>query len=495
MLDNVRFLLPSRSAFVYADRSNFFLMSTPRTSRRRFLAQSVAALGFPTIIPATAIGKGGRPAPSERITVAIVGWGTIATHWTPSFLNNEKCQVISVADPMKESAHYGYKGEFSGGREVGRKFIDKFYSENSKTPVKVCSAYVDFRELLEKEDVDAVEICTPDHWHGYQTVYCAQKGKHLYAQKPLSLNIGDGRRMVEAVNKAGITWQTGSQQRSDLYFRMASEFVRNGRIGKVKNVRIGLPGGHSNWNQMADQVNVAPVPADFDYDMWLGPAEQMDYRPALLPLNWRHNYNFSGGMVTDFGAHHIDIAQWAMDLENTGPLEITNIKGEMPEKTALYNTATKFHFEGVFENGTRYVIADASEKLMPEVEATLPDKSKADHTGIFFEGENGKWIWVNRGKMIGSDPALFREKIRPEEIHLYESKDHTDNFLSCVYDGKATVAPIEAAHRTISISHLGNIGLRLGRTKIKWDPKAETIADDAEASALLSREWRKPWTL
>jgi predicted dehydrogenase len=466
------------------------------TSRRRFLLQSAAVLGFPTIIPATALGRAGRPAPSERITVAVVGWGTIATHWTPSFLNNEKCQVVAVADPMKESGSYGYSGELCGGREAGRQFIDKFYSENSKTPVKNCAAFADFRELLEKQDVDAVQICTPDHWHAYQTVYCARKGKHLYGQKPLSLNIGDGRLMVDAVNEAGITWQTGSQQRSDLYFRTVAELVRNGRIGKVKRIRIGLPGGHKDWSKLGAQKEAAPVPADFDYDMWLGPAEAMEYRPALLPLNWRHNFNFSGGMITDFGAHHIDIAQWAMDLESTGPVSLSNVKGELPPADALYNTATKFHYECNFDNGVQYVISDADAKSMPELEAAQKDGKPADHTGIFFEGEDGKWIWVNRGKRLASDPNIFREKIGPEEVHFYESKDHTDNFLDCVYSGKPPVAPVEAAHRTITISHLGNIALRLGKTSLEWDPKTETFpGDDGSAARLKSREWRKPWVL
>lgn len=468
--------------------------SAPRTSRRRFLVQSVAALGFPTIIPASALGKG-RPAPSERINVGVFGWGTIATHWTGNFLSNEKCQVIAVADPVKEGTNYGYSGELKGGREIGKGIIDKHYSTFSKKASKSCTAYADFREMLEKEDLDAVQICTPDHWHCYQTVTCARKGIHLYGQKPLSLTIGEGRQMVEEVNKAGVTWQTGSQQRSDLYFRMACEFVRNGRIGKVKRVRIGLPGGHKDWNKWGNRTAPEAPPADFDYDMWLGPAAQMEYRPALLPLNWRHNYNFSGGMITDFGAHHIDIAQWGMDRENTGPVELRNIKGEMPPKDALYNTATAFHFEAVFDDGLTYVIADESEKIMPEVAALEKDPEKFGHSGIFFEGENGKWIWVNRGKLQASAREILTEKIRPEEIHLYESKDHTDNFLDCVYSGKPVVAPIEAAHRTISISHMGNIALRLGRSSIKWDPKAENFGDDAEANAMLKREYRKPWTL
>lgn len=473
-------------------------MKKPRISRRRFLFQSAAVLGFPTIIPATAIGRG-RPAPSERITVGAIGYGTIALDWTPNFLTNDKCQFVAVADPMKEYGHYGYRGEKTGGREAGRRIIDAHYAESGKTPKKTCTAYADFRDMLAKEDLDAVQISTPDQWHAYMAILAAGQGKHIYGQKPLSLTIDDGRRMVEAVTKAGVTWQTGSQQRSDLYFRMACEFVRNGRIGTVKRVRIGLPGGHTNWNQMGDQTGPAPVPPDFDYDMWLGPAPEMEYRPAMLPLNWRHNYNFSGGMVTDFGAHHIDIAQWGMDTERTGPVEINNIRGEMPPKDALYNTATAFHFEAVFANGVTFVIADESEKLMEEVHAANKDaadkKKKEDHVGIFFEGENGKWIYVNRGTIQASDRNLLREKIEPGEVRLYESKDHSDNFLSCIYDGKPTAAPIEISHRTISIAHLGNIGLRLGRKQIKWDPEAEQIVGDEEANAMRKVAWRKPWVL
>jgi predicted dehydrogenase len=276
---------------------------------------------------------------------------------------------------------------------------------------------------------------------------------------------------------------------------MACEFVRNGRIGKVKRVRIGLPGGHSDWNKHGTETAPAPVPADFDYDMWLGPASQMDYRPALLPLNWRHNFNFSGGMITDFGAHNIDIAQWGMDREGTGPVELKNIKGEMPAKDALYNTATAFHYEAVFDDGLTYAIADKGEKLMPEVAATQKDPGKFDHVGIMFEGEDGKWIFVDRNKLLANPQEIFQQKIEEGEIRLYESKDHTDNFLDCVYSGKPVVAPAEAAHRTISISHLGNIALRLGRTSMKWDPKAEKFVNDAEADGMLTREYRKPWTL
>jgi predicted dehydrogenase len=464
-------------------------------SRRHFLATGAATLGFPTIIPASALGRDGRPAPSERITVGLIGYGTIATDWTGNFLSDERVQVVAVADPMKKYGHYGYKGEKEGGRDVAKARVDEWYGKAATKPVKICTAYNDFRDMIEKEDLDVVQVSTPDHWHAYLAIYCARKGKHIYGQKPLAVTIAEGRRMADEVAKAGITWQTGSQQRSDQLFRMACEFVRNGRIGKLKRVRVGLPGGHTNWNQMGDQQAPAPVPADFDYDLWLGPAPQMDYRPALLPLNWRHNYNYSGGMITDFGAHHIDIAQWAMDMDKSGPVEMKNIRGEVPAATELYNTATKFHFECRYESGVEMVVADKDEALMPEVVGHPRAGKNFDHTGIFFEGENGKWVWVNRDKIATGPSELLSEAIRPEETHLYESKDHTRNFIDCIYSGKPTAAPIETAHRTITISHLANIALRLGRERIAWNPQTESIQDDAQASAMLSREWRKPWAL
>jgi predicted dehydrogenase len=471
------------------------LTNLMNNTRRSFLKKSALALGFPTIIPATAIGKGGRPAPSERITVGLIGYGTIAIDWTGNFLNDERVQVVAVADPMKKYGHYGYKGEKMGGRDVAVERVDSYYSSAANKPVKTCAAYVDFREMLEKEDLNAIQISTPDHWHAYQAIYAARKGLHIYGQKPLSLNIGDGRRMVDEVQKAGITWQTGSQQRSDLKFRLACELVRNGRIGKLKRVRVGLPGGHSDWNQMANQKDPAPVPADFDYDLWLGPAEQMDYRPAILPLNWRHNFNFSGGMITDFGAHHIDIAHWGMDADKTGPVAMKNIKGTLSKPKELYNTATAFHFECVYANGVEMVVADKSEALMPEVVGTAGAGKSFDHTGVFFEGEDGKWIWVNRDKISASDINILRQVPQAGEIKLYESKEHTKNFIDCIYSGETTITPIETSHRSISVAHLANVALRAGAEKLEWDPAKEVIVGNDKASALLSREWRKPWTL
>ncbi len=467
---------------------------TPATSRRQFLGTAAAAIGFPMIIPASALGRTGRPAPSERLTVGLIGYGTIATDWTGNFLRDERVQVVSVADPMKKYGHYGYKGEKTGGRDAGKERVDEHYSKAANKPQKVCSTHIDFREMIEKEDLDIIQVSTPDHWHAYMAVFCARKGKHVYGQKPLALTIAEGRLMSDEVKKAGITWQTGSQQRSDMKFRMACELVRNQRIGKLKSVRVGLPGGHTDWNQMGSQTQPAPLPPDFDYDLWLGPAPQMDYRPAMLPLNWRHNYNFSGGMITDFGAHHIDIAHWGMDVESSGPVEMMNIRGEMPPATDFYNTATKFHFECRYANGVQMVVADKSEELMPEVVGHPAAGKNFDHTGIFFEGEGGKWIWVNREKIAASSNDILANQAKEGEVHLYVSKDHTANFIDCIYSGEKTIAPVETAHRTITVSHLANIALRLGLAKLEWDPQTEK-SGDAKVNGMLQREWRKPWSV
>jgi predicted dehydrogenase len=450
-----------------------------RVSRRQFLA-AAGSLAAPMILPASALGRSGRKAPSERIHLACFGFGTIAQSVTPNFLNDERVQVVAVCDVNRESDHYGYRGEHQGGREVGRRMVNKFYAEKTgKAGYDGCRVYEDFRELLRKEDVDAVQVSTPDHWHAIMAIACARRGKHVYGQKPLALTVAEGRAMAREVAKARVTWQTGSQQRSSIYFRMACEFVRNGRLGRLQRILVRLPGGHRDFSQLAAKQSPEPVPDGLNYDLWEGPAPHREYRPALMPLNWRWNFDYSGGMITDWGAHHIDIAQWALDMDNAGPVAIENLKAEMPAPDALYNTAKTFHFECVYPSGVRMVVEDES----------------AGPNGITFEGENGRRIFVNREKLEFTPESLRREKIGENEIHLYESKQHERNFIDCIHSGKPTAAPIEAAHRSISIAHITNIALRLGRAAIKWDPKRERFLGDDKANQMLSRPMRKPWSL
>ncbi|MEM7385400.1 MAG: Gfo/Idh/MocA family oxidoreductase [Verrucomicrobiota bacterium] len=452
-------------------------MSVDRKTRRRFLKTAASALAMPAIIPATAIGKGGRPAPSERIEVGLLGYGTIAQATTPVFLVDERVQVVAVADPASELTHYGYAGELTGGHAVGKAFVEKHYAEaKPKGGFKGCTAYEDYRELLEKEDLNAVNISTPDHWHAQMCLDATAKGLHIYGQKPLALTVKQGRAMADAVAKAGTTWQTGSQQRSDVYFRTACEFVRNNRIGKVHTVNVYLPGGHKNWSKLGDKKAAAPVPEGLNYDLWQGPAPVRDYAPALLPLQWRHNYDYSGGMVTDFGAHHIDIVHWALGMDESGPVKLEKIQGKLPEVKELYNTATEFHFEAVYGNGTRVVV----------------DNEVSSTGRIIFHGEDGKSITVTRDNLEMTPAALRREKIREDEVKLYESTNHVGNFIDCVYSGKPTVAPIEAAHRTITVAHLANIGIRTGKASFVWDPDKEKSTDE-EVNHHLDRPAREAY--
>lgn len=449
-------------------------------SRRHFLAASAAGIFVPTIIPSSALGLGSRPAPSNRINVACFGFGTIAHNTVTGFLRDDRVQIVAMADPNRQSGNYGYRGEKEGGRLVGMKIVNDYYAQaENRTHYQGCRAYEDFRDLLEKEDVDAVNISTPDHWHAVLAVYCANRKKHIYGQKPLAVTIDEGRKMVQAVARNKVTWQTGSQQRSDSYFREAVEFVRNERIGKLRTIKVGLPGGHSDWNQMGSRMAPEPIPDGLNYDLWEGPAPHRDYRPALLPLNWRHNFDYSGGMITDWGAHHIDIAQWAMGMDHSGPIRIDNIKAELPNSSDLYNTAPKFHFECTYASGVKMIVADTSENSQ----------------GILFEGEGDKNVFVTRGEIKMNPYELRRERIQDNEIRVYKSTNHVENFLDGIETGKRTAAPIEASHRSISVCHLANIAIRLGRDSIEWDPKRERVVNDDAANAMLSRPIRGGWKL
>ena len=445
-----------------------------RLDRRKFLTAAAGAVAFPTIVPSSALGLGRRPAPSERIQLAAIGFGTIAHATVPGFLQDERVQVTSIADPVSDLPNYGYRGERRGGREVGKAIVDRHYKNTS------CKTYEDFKDLLEKEDIDAVNVSAPDHWHAYMAIYCARRGKHVYGQKPLALTVEEGRRMSDEVKKAGITWQTGSQQRSDQYFRMAAEFIRNKRLGKLKGITVGLPGGHGDWNQMADQKDPAPVPEGLNYDLWEGPAPHREYRPALLPLNWRHNWDYSGGMITDWGAHHIDIVQWALGMDGSGPVKLENIRGHLPDQKALYNTPDRYHFEAVYADGLRVTVADTEEVKKG--------------TGITFEAEDGRSIFVKRGKLEFNPREIARDRIGDSETRLYVSKNHYADFIDGIYSGKATAAPVEASHRTITIAHLANIGLRLGKSSLNWDPETEK-SDDGAVNKMLSRPMRDKYSI
>lgn len=456
------------------------MKSSPPLLRREFLKRSALAASGLIVLPSllTSCNSPGRrrvrrPGPADRINLGVIGFGTQAHACVPTFLGDPRLQVVAVADPITDLGHYGYRGELRGGRLVGQRLVEAHYAEwKDGGGFKGCRVYEDFREMLDREDLDAVYISTPDHWHCAATLHAAKRGLHVYGQKPLSLTVAEGRRMASAVADAGITFQTGSQQRSSVHFRTACEFVRNGRIGRVQHVKIGFSGGHTNWSGLASRNQPEPVPPELNYDLWLGPAPQRPYVPALLQLNWRHNWDYSGGFVTDWGAHHLDILQWALGEDSGGPVRIENVRATLPVQTAVYNTPTAFSFDVVYANGVRASVSDSH------------------RNGVHFTGEGGREIFVARGVLEMTPRELARQKIEAGEIRLPVSPLHERDFVDRIYDGGAPIAPCEVGHRSITIAHLANIAIRLGRSTLQWDPATERITGDDAASAMLSRPSR-----
>ncbi len=433
-----------------------------RTATRRTFMQSTLG-GFPAIVPASVLGQA---APSNKLTIGFIGTGNNGTNWMRRFLRESRVRVIAVCDVNREGG--GYWDGTIRGREPARRLVNEHYGDNS------CLAMADFREVIRRDDIDSIYIGTPDHWHALIAIAAASAGKDIYGQKPLSLTVREGRAMADTVKTAGIVWQTGSQQRSDRNFRVVCELARNGRLGKLHTVRVGLPGGRPDYGKTAHLATPRDVPEGFDYDAWLGPAPDAPYSPARVGVNFRWISDYSGGQVTDFGAHHLDIAQWGLGMDSAGPVSIREPKAKYAEHP-IYDTATEFYFECEYASGARLICSDK------------------ERPGVVFEGSDG-WAWANRGIHEVSGRDIISEPTGSGEVQLYRSANHVTNFVDSCFSRKPTVAPIEAAHRSVSIAHLANISLLTGRA-LRWDPATERIADDKGANAMLERPYRKPWAL
>jgi myo-inositol 2-dehydrogenase/D-chiro-inositol 1-dehydrogenase len=413
------------------------------------------------------------PPPSRRINLGVIGCGNQGINDLKLFLADERVQIVAVCDVNRQSP--GYWNGSIAGREPARDLVEWHYGRARQSGVyKGCAVYEDFRELLRRPDVDAVLLALPDHWHAIVTIAAARAGKDIYGEKPLALTIAEGRAMVNAVQNNQRIFQTGSQQRSDPRFRQACELVRNGRVGKLHTVLCGLPGGTPDFGLTGHRQDPEPVPAGFNYDLWLGPAPVAPYAPGRCHVNFRWILDYSGGQITDWGGHHPDIAQWGMGTELTGPVAIRNGQASWA-KEKLWNTATDFHFEAIYASGVKLIC------------------SSRVRQGVTFQGSDGS-VWVNRGAIEATPLSLLDYSPSEKEIRLPRSASHARNFIDCVLSRQQPIAPIEQAHRSISIAHLGNISLRLGRD-LTWDPAAERFANDETANSMLSRPYRKPWTL
>jgi len=431
---------------------------TKKTSRRVFIRRSAAAAAgvfiLPEIIPASAIGMGGKRAPGERIVMGAIGTGSQGMSNMRDFLDlKDAVQFVAVCDV--DTRHL----------EEAKKTVDTANKNND------CRTYGDFREFLEKESLDAVSIALPDHWHGIIYTEAANKKLHVYGEKPICRTIKDGQAIVAAVKKNNIIWQTGSWQRSQAHFRRGAELVINGRAGEITYIEVGLPDG----GRGIGTPPVIEVPPELNWEMWLGPALKVPYR-GVCHWDWRWILDYSGGQLTDWAGHHVDIANWGAGLEHTGPVEISG-KGVYPPE-GIYDVPVEYDFICRYANGIEMRVANAS---------------RLKHgMGTTWYGDKG-WIHTDRGNILtASDPKILEEVIGDEEIHLYKSENHWQNFVDSVRSGSQAIAPIEQAYRAISVGLLGEIAMTTGQT-IYWDPEKEEIIDNPRASRLLNRPYRKPW--
>jgi predicted dehydrogenase len=451
----------------------------PFSSRRRFLAQSTAAgaaaIGFPTIVPSSVFGQN---APSNKITMAIFGWGMMGPGNTNKFLAETDCQIVAACDIDKT------------------RLAAAVNTVNSAYKNQDCKPYHDFREVMARKDIDTVMLALPDNWHAITAIEAAKNGKDIYGEKPLARTIAEQQAIVRAVQKYKRIWQTGSWQRSENNFRIGAEVVRNGLIGKLTHVEVGLPSGHTDFAKTKDKMMVSAPPPELDYDMWIGPATMQDYIEGRVHKNWRWDYNIGGGQLLDWIGHHCDIAHWGMDADNSGPSEIKPIQADFPPRTDVWNTATKYRAEAKYANDVTMTIAGGH----PDIKM-----------GTKWIGTDG-WVYVNRGAYDASKPELKQivkkrdgdkvvesaaaPKLGDDVIktRLYNTPGHHRNFLDCVKSREPTVTPVTTAHRSATPGHLALISMMVNRP-LKWDPVKEEIIGDAEASKLLGREYRAPWKL
>jgi predicted dehydrogenase len=424
------------------------LKDSGRLSRRQFLKGSAmaagAALAWPTIVPSSVFAA---EAPSNRVTIGAIGVGEMGKINMQAFQASSGSQVLALCDV--DAGHLEEARQLIG--------LDK----------KAC--HRDFRELLQRDDIDAIVNSTPDHWHVPISMAAVRAGKDVYCEKPLTLTIAEGRALVDEVKRYGAILQTGSHQRSSAHFRFACELVRNGRIGKVHTVLVTIP---SNNRTCEPTWTPEPVPEGFDYDLWLGPAPWEPYHHQRCHYQFRFIFDYGGGQMTNWGAHHIDIAQWGLGTDDTGPVEIAG-EGEFPE-TGLFTTAKKVKCQAVYAGGVKLVC-------------------RTGGSNIRFIGSEG-WVDVSREGLVCGPEQLKQEIIKPDEIHLYNSSDHVQNFLDCVKSRKEPIAPAEVGHRTATICHLANIAMLLQR-KLKWDPAKESFVGDDVANRMLGRSSRSPWRL
>lgn len=446
--------------------------------RRKFIKGSLLATGgivIPTIIPASVIGKN---PPSDKINIGWIGCGRQGRGDVTGTMRFDSAVFVAVADVDSKRA------------ELGKTFVEGLYKRSGKEGYVDVKIYDDYKELLLKKEIDAVMITTPDHWHSQPAIEAALAGKDIYLEKPTSLTITEGRLLSDVVKKQKVILQVGTQQRSSSQFRVAAELVRNGRIGKLHTVKIGLPG-----DPAGPDAPEMPIPETLNYDMWLGSTPEVYYTEIRVhPQNdfgrpgWLRCEQFGAGMITGWGQHHFDSAAWGMDTEYTGPVSIEAV-AEFP-KAGLWDVHGDFMAKAEYKNGvTMYT-------------------SGGYPNGVRYEGTEG-WIFVTRGNyratdsdpipdgpgqkpLDASDPKILSSVIGPNETHLYVSENQQGNWLDCIKSRKEPISPVEIGHRACTVCLVTHIAMKLGR-KLNFDPDKERFVNDDEANKMLSRPQRAPY--
>jgi predicted dehydrogenase len=425
-----------------------------KINRRKFLRTSGIVAGgsivLPTIIPSCAFGA------NDKINLGMIGTGDHGINWNlAAYLKLDDCRVVAACDVDASRA------------QKAKSIVDEKYSNRD------CRVFYDFRELLERRDIDAVQISTPDHWHVPISMLALKKKKDVCCEKP-TLTIPQGRLLSDFVSKSSNIFQSSLEDRSVAQYHRMAELVRNGRIGKLQRMRVGLPGAFSKLYYYNPDPAEQPVPQGFNYDMWLGCAPFAPYTAGRCHYNFRWINDYSGGSLADWGAHMIDNAQWINGTEKSGPVEVVG-EGSAPE-TGIYNAFNKFRLTYTYGNG-----------VILEVHS--------DFVEIYAEGTDG-WLLVKdwRGTLQASSEEIFNSVIGENEIRLYTDESEHSNFLKCIRSRTETYHPVEDMHRTAAMAHIGNIAMVLKR-KLKWDPVQEEFPGDAEANAMLIRQEREQWSL
>ncbi len=386
------------------------------------------------------------------------------------FLKYDDVQILAVCDVDAHHFRDRTKGP-AYGREVAQQTVVKSSAQRAPSGRGECAAYRDYRELCGRDDIDAVVVSTPDHWHALCDLEAIRQGKDVYGEKPITHFFREGQALVRAVKKSGAVFQTGSQQRSSGNFRRAAELIRNGLIGRVTHVEVGLPAGYLDPQ---GETTITAPPRSVDYEMWCGPAPKLPFMRARYHRWWRGHRAFGGGTLMDWIGHHNDIAHWGMNFDRGGPSVVEAVGWTWP-KTDIYNTPVNFEIRSTYDHGTQITI------------------STKFRSGVKWIGNDG-WVYVDRGKLEASQPEWLTPEFQPGPEKVIRSNDHRRNFLDCVKSRASCIAPAETAHRSITPGHLAYISQALSRP-VRWNPRTESFLDDPEAEKLLAFDYRAPWAL